>query len=146
MVGALAAPSIVTAASRKIRIGFISPLSGPRASFGTSDQWMVEAIRKQLHGGLTSGGANHEVEIIIKDNQSNMNRSISAGNELLLRDQVDVLLINDGDAAVALGEIARYSRRPNHEHDAALAGMDVPTRLEPGTGFSMDVPFLLGCR
>ncbi len=77
MAGAPATLSIVPAASRKIRIGFISTLSRPRASFGTSDQWMVEAIRKKLQGGLNSGGASHEVEIIIKDNQSNINRSIS---------------------------------------------------------------------
>ncbi|UWR46808.1 twin-arginine translocation signal domain-containing protein [Phaeobacter inhibens] len=57
--GALAMPPIATAASKKVRIGFISPLSGPRASFGTSDQWMVDSIRKQLEGGLNSGGSTH---------------------------------------------------------------------------------------
>jgi len=99
---------------------------------------MVETISKHLSGGLISGGASHEVEIIVKDNQSNMNRSISVGNELLLRDQVDMLLINDGDAAVALGEIAD------------IHGVPTMSTMQPWQAWMFprgsDLPFLLGCR
>ena len=143
-IGTLAAPSIVTAASKKLRIGFISPLSGPRASFGTSDQWMVETISKHLSGGLISGGASHEVEIIVKDNQSNMNRSISVGNELLLRDQVDMLLINDGDAAVALGEIADIHGVPTMSTMQPWQAWMFPRGSNPEQGFPWTFHFFWG--
>ncbi|MDC0658188.1 ABC transporter substrate-binding protein [Leisingera sp. SS27] len=142
--GALAMPSIATAASKKVRIGFISPLSGPRASFGTSDQWMVSTIRKQLEGGLNAGGSAHEVEIIVKDNQSNMNRSISAGNELILRDQVDMLLINDGDAAVALGEIADIHGIPTMSTMQPWQAWMFPRGSNPEQGFPWTFHFFWG--
>ncbi|UWS01880.1 ABC transporter substrate-binding protein [Phaeobacter inhibens] len=142
--GALAMPPIATAASKKVRIGFISPLSGPRASFGTSDQWMVDSIRKQLEGGLNSGGSTHEVEIIVKDNQSNMNRSISAGNELILRDQVDLLLINDGDAAVALGEIADIHGIPTMSTMQPWQAWMFPRGSNPEQGFPWSFHFFWG--
>ncbi|MFV1493235.1 ABC transporter substrate-binding protein [Phaeobacter sp. JH18-32] len=142
--GALAMPSIATAASKKVRIGFISPLSGPRASFGTSDQWMVDSIRKQLEGGLNAGGSTHEVEIIVKDNQSNMNRSISAGNELILRDQVDMLLINDGDAAVALGEIADIHGIPTMSTMQPWQAWMFPRGSNPEQGFPWTFHFFWG--
>lgn len=142
--GALAMPPIATAASKKVRIGFISPLSGPRASFGTSDQWMVDSIRKQLEGGLNSGGGTHEVEIIVKDNQSNMNRSISAGNELILRDQVDLLLINDGDAAVALGEIADLHGIPTMSTMQPWQAWMFPRGSNPEQGFPWSFHFFWG--
>ncbi len=142
--GALAMPSIATAASKKVRIGFISPLSGPRASFGTSDQWMVSTIRKQLEGGLNAGGSAHEVEIIVKDNQSNMNRSISVGNELILRDQVDMLLINDGDAAVALGEIADIHGIPTMSTMQPWQAWMFPRGSNPKQGFPWTFHFFWG--
>lgn len=142
--GALAMPPIATAASKKVRIGFISPLSGPRASFGTSDQWMVDSIRKQLEGGLNSGGSTHEVEVIVKDNQSNMNRSISAGNELILRDQVDLLLINDGDAAVALGEIADIHGIPTMSTMQPWQAWMFPRGSNPEQGFPWSFHFFWG--
>lgn len=105
-LGILSAPTIVRAASRDIRIGYITALSGPRAEFGESDPWMLEQVRKITKNGLTIGGHTYSVEFIVKDNQSNANRSVVVGNELIQREEVDLLLVQDTDASVATGEMS----------------------------------------
>lgn len=112
-VGMLSAPSIVRAASRDIRIGYISALSGPRAEFGASDPWMLEQVKKITEKGLTIGGHTYSVEFVVKDNQSNPNRSAVVGNELIQREGVDLLLVQDLDASVATGEMSDIAGVPS---------------------------------
>lgn len=112
-LGLLSAPSIVRAASRGIRIGYISALSGSRAEFGESDPWMLEQVKKITDEGLTIGGNTYSVEFIVKDNQSNPNRSAAVGNELIQREGVDLLLIQDLDASVATGEMSDIAGIPS---------------------------------
>lgn len=140
----LAMPSVVTAASRKIRIGYITALSGPRAPFGISDEWMLSTVRKHLERGLFVDGTNHEVEIIVKDNQSNFNRSISVGNELVLREDVDMLLIQDSDGAVAVGELADANGIPTMSTMNPWQAWFFPRGGDPETGFPWTYHFFWG--
>ena len=109
----LAAPSIVRAAGREIRIGYITALSGPRAEFGASDPWMLEQIQKITKDGLTIDGNTYSVEFLMRDNQSNINRSASVGQELIQREGVDLLLCQDLDASVATGEMSDIAGVPS---------------------------------
>ncbi|SDO34894.1 branched-chain amino acid transport system substrate-binding protein [Lutimaribacter pacificus] len=111
--GMLAAPSVVRAASREIRIGYITALSGPRAEFGASDPWMLEQVRRLTENGLTIGGNTYSVEFLMRDNQSNINRSASVGQELIQREGVDLLLVQDLDASVATGEMSDIAGVPS---------------------------------
>lgn len=111
--GMLAAPSIVRAASRNIRIGYITALSGPRAEFGASDPWMLKQIEGITKKGLTIGGHTYSVEFLMRDNQSNVNRSASVGQELIQREAVDLLLVQDLDASVATGEMSDIAHVPS---------------------------------
>lgn len=111
--GTLAMPNIIRAQSREIKIGYITALSGPRADFGVSDEWTVSQMKALLKDGLKLEGGNYSVEIVVKDNQSNVNRSASVGQELILRENVDLMLIQDGDAAIATGELADLNELPS---------------------------------
>lgn len=111
--GVLAAPSIVRAARREIRIGYITALSGPRAEFGVSDPWMLEQVKKITDQGLTIGGNTYSVEFLVRDNQSNLNRSAAVGNELIQREGVDLLLVQDLDASMATGEMSDIAGIPS---------------------------------
>ena len=104
-LGSLALNRPVQAQSRKFKIGYITALSGVRANFGEADLWTVERVRAALKRDLALAGGKLDIEIIVKDNQSDLNRSAAVGNELLLRDKVDLMLIQDADAAVALGAL-----------------------------------------
>ncbi len=109
----LAAPSIVRAQARDIRIGYITALTGARAEFGESDPWMLEQVKQITDQGLTIGGNTYSVEFIVKDNQSNPNRSAAVGNELIQREGVDLMLVQDLDASVATGEMSDIAGIPS---------------------------------
>lgn len=111
--GLLAAPSIARAAAMELRIGYITALSGPRAEFGASDPWMLEQIQKITKDGLSIGGNTYSVEFLMRDNQSNVNRSASVGQELIQREGVDLLLVQDLDASVATGEMSDLAGIPS---------------------------------
>ncbi len=95
--GLVAAPAILRAgvaraADDVIRVGMVSPQTGPLAGFGEADGFILDGVRKALAGGLQSGGKTWKVEIIVKDSQSNPNRAAEVASELILRDKVDLIL------------------------------------------------------
>lgn len=98
--------------SRVLKIGYITALSGVRANFGEADLWTLERIRARLKNGLEIHGTKYDVEIVVKDNQSDQNRSSAVSNDLLLRDKVDLLLIQDGDAVFPAGPLCDVNGIP----------------------------------
>ena len=94
-VATLGFPYINTAfaqAGRKIKIGYVSPESGPLAPFGEADKYVIGAIRELMKAGIAIGGKNYPVEIIVKDSQSNPNRAGEVAADLILKDKVDIIL------------------------------------------------------
>jgi branched-chain amino acid transport system substrate-binding protein len=59
-LGALAAPALVNiparAQSNIIKIGHVSPRTGPLAGFGEADGFILEQVRTLLAKGLEAGG------------------------------------------------------------------------------------------
>src|SRR5712675_3583288 len=101
-LGALAAPAILTvipvnAQSRVIKIGHVSPRTGPIAPFGEADPYILEQIQKLFEKGLVNGGRTYPVQIISKDSQSSTSRASEVAAELILRDKVD-LIVSDATA------------------------------------------------
>lgn len=88
----LAMSRAASAADPVLKVGFISPLTGPLAGFGESDPYVLGLVRKALAGGLTVGGKKYAVEIIAKDTQSDPVRSGQLAKELINRDKVDLML------------------------------------------------------
>lgn len=79
----LAAPSIAQGA--KIRLGYVSPQSGPLAAFSDADQFIIDGFLQ------SEAGANFEV--IVKDSQSNPNRAAEVAKELIIDDEIDMMLV-----------------------------------------------------
>jgi branched-chain amino acid transport system substrate-binding protein len=98
-------PRFAIAQQRSLKIGYVTALSGPRAPFGVADQWHLAKMRDLLKDGLEIGDKRYPVEIVMKDNQSDANRSIQVVNDLVLRDKVDLMLVQDGDAATPAGQL-----------------------------------------
>lgn len=80
-------------AERTIKLGYVSPQTGPLAPFGEADQFVLAQARDIFKGGLKIGGKSHPVEIIVKDSQSNPNRAAEVAAELILSDEVDIMLV-----------------------------------------------------
>ena len=53
--------------ARAIKIGYVSPQTGPLAPFGEADKFVIEGVRQAMKDGITVAGKKHAVEIIVKD-------------------------------------------------------------------------------
>jgi branched-chain amino acid transport system substrate-binding protein len=94
---AVAAPALLGANSasaqgRVIKIGHVSPRTGPLAGFGEADNFIIDQVRGILKDGLQSGGRTYQVQIISKDSQSTGTRAAEVTNDLILSDKVDLLV------------------------------------------------------
>jgi len=79
---------------RTIKVGFVSPLTGPLATFGQLDQFIVEQWKEAVKGGVKCGdGQTHPIEIIVKDSQSDSNRAATVAGDLITNDGVDVMMV-----------------------------------------------------
>lgn len=80
------------AATDKLRVGYISPKTGPFAPFTEADDFIIEQVRKSLAGGLAVGGKTYDVEILARDDQSSPDRQSNLAAELINKDNVDLML------------------------------------------------------
>jgi branched-chain amino acid transport system substrate-binding protein len=75
--------------SRAVKIGYVSPQTGPLAGFGEADAFIIkgmsEAISKKLGG--------RPVEILVKDSQSDPNRAAALAGDLILQDAIDLMVV-----------------------------------------------------
>lgn len=92
VAGLSAFPMIGRAQSNTLRIGVVSPRSGPLALFGEGDGWVMDQVRKQVAGGIEVGGKRWNLEFIAKDTQSNPVRAAAVARELINADKVDFVL------------------------------------------------------
>jgi branched-chain amino acid transport system substrate-binding protein len=82
------------ATGRTIKVGFVSPLTGPLAAFGEADTFCLDQWKASVKDGLKCGdGQVHPVEIIMKDSQSDSNRAATVAGDLITNDGVDVMMV-----------------------------------------------------
>ena len=96
-LGAVAAPAVLRvlpaeAQSAVIKIGHVSPKTGPLAGFGEADAFILEQVRKILGKGLVNNGKTYKVDIISKDSQSSASRASDVAADLILGDKVNLIV------------------------------------------------------
>ncbi|MCB1777155.1 MAG: ABC transporter substrate-binding protein, partial [Candidatus Competibacteraceae bacterium] len=84
-LSALGKPAL--AANEPIKIGFVSPRSGPLAPFSDSDDHVIGSFLK------SQAAKDLNIEVIIKDGQSNANRGSEVTRELIVEDEVSLVLV-----------------------------------------------------
>jgi len=89
---AAASASPLVWAADKVKIGYVSPQTGPLAPFGEADKWVIDQMKIAFKDGIVIGGKKHEVQIILKDSQSNPNRAGEVASDLILKDKVALVL------------------------------------------------------
>lgn len=83
--GGLSMPAI--AQGKKIRIGYVSPQTGPLAGFAEADAFTIAMFNKYVaEQGM-------DVEVIVKDSQSNPNRAADVAQELIIDDGINLMLV-----------------------------------------------------
>lgn len=90
---ALMLPTLARAQTEgSLKVGFISPRTGPLGSFGEGDGYILDLARKSLAGGLTVGGKKYAVEILDRDTQSDPARASQLAKTLINSDKIDLML------------------------------------------------------
>jgi len=80
-------------AAKPLKLGYVSPHTGPLAAFGEPDDFIIKGFLDTVKGGLKLGGKNVEVEVVVKDSQSNPNRAAEVAKELIVGDEVAMMLV-----------------------------------------------------
>jgi branched-chain amino acid transport system substrate-binding protein len=75
-----------------IRVGFISPQSGPIGIFGEGDPWVLDLVRKTVAEGIEAGGKRYGVEFISRDTQSDPVRAAQVARDLIVGEGIDLML------------------------------------------------------
>ena len=81
----LAMPAIAQGA--KIKIGYVSPQSGPLAAFAEADNFIIDGFKK------VAASKGLDIEVIVKDSQSNPNRAAEVAKELIVDDEINLMLV-----------------------------------------------------
>ena len=85
---AMTTPGLCTPAlarGARIKLGYVSPQSGPLAAFAESDAYNI-ATFLATHAG-------QEFEVITRDSQSNPDRAAAVTRELIARDEVNLIVV-----------------------------------------------------
>ena len=86
-------PMPALAQAKTIKIGYVSPQTGPLAPFGESDNFNVNNFRKAMQGGLKIGSKTYPIQVTVKDSQSNPNRAAAVAKELIVDTKVDLMMV-----------------------------------------------------
>lgn len=79
-------------AADTLKVGFISPRTGPLAGFGETDGYVLELVRKALANGIELGGKTYQVEILDQDTQSDPSRAGQLAKDLINNQGIDMML------------------------------------------------------
>ena len=79
-------------ADNVLRVGFISPRTGPLGGFGQTDGYVLDVARAALKKGLKIGDKTYEVKILDSDTQSDPSRAGQLAKSLINGEGVDLML------------------------------------------------------
>lgn len=100
-------------AAEVVKIGFVSPQTGPLAPFGEADKWVIEQMQAAFKNGIAIAGKKHSVQIILKDSQSNPNRAGEVASDLILKDKVALILTaGTPETANPVSDVAELNEVP----------------------------------
>jgi branched-chain amino acid transport system substrate-binding protein len=78
-----------------IRIGYVSPETGPLAPYGEADRFVVDVLGEYFAANpVDVGGRPHRVEILRRDSQSDANRAGDVAAGLALDDGIHLMLVS----------------------------------------------------
>jgi branched-chain amino acid transport system substrate-binding protein len=80
-------------AADTLKVGFISPRTGPLAGFGETDGYVLDLARKALEKGIEIGGKTYAVEILDQDTQSDPSRAGQLAKDLINNQAIDMMLV-----------------------------------------------------
>lgn len=146
----LAAPAVLrsgamAATKSAIKVGHVSPRTGPLAGFAEADDYVLGGIRKVFEGGVDSAGRKVKIEIVSKDSQSNPNRAAEVAAELILKDEVDIIVAaSTPDTVNPVSDQAEVNGTPCITTDCPWQPYFFGRNGDPAKGFQSTYHFFWG--
>ncbi|MDQ6433286.1 ABC transporter substrate-binding protein [Mesorhizobium sp. LHD-90] len=85
VAGGLPMPAI--AQNKAVKLGYVSPQTGPLAAFAEADAFVLDGLKSVTQSlGL-------DVQVIVKDSQSNPNRAAEVAKQLIVDDEINIMLV-----------------------------------------------------
>ena len=146
---ALAAPAITPrrawAQGNEIRLGWVSPTTGPIAAFGSADDYILAGVEAAIGDGIDINGTTHPVRIIRKDSQSNPNRAAEVASELILDDEVHLMLSSStADTVLPVTDQCELNEVPSLSTDTPWDAFFFARGGNPAVGFDWTYHFFWG--
>ena len=133
------------AADPVIRIGHVSPRTGPLAGFAEADDHVLAEIAQLFEAGIENNGKKYRAEIISKDSQSNPNRAAEVAADLILRDEVDIIVAaSTPDTVNPVADQAEINEVPCITTDCPWQPYFFGRQGVPGEGFESTYHFFWG--
>ena len=128
-----------------VKVGHVSPQTGPLAGFGEADPYILGEIEKVFAGGIDNNGRLVKIEIIAKDSQSNPNRAAEVAAELILKDEVDIITAaSTPDTTNPVADQAEVNEVPCVTTDCPWQPYFFGRNGDPATGFDWTYHFFWG--
>jgi branched-chain amino acid transport system substrate-binding protein len=142
---AFAAPALLRArsgfAADPIRIGLVTPATGPLAFFAQPDAFVMEDFKKTFAEGI--GG--RPIDLIVKDSQSSASRAAEVASELILRDEVSLILSAGGpDTVIPVADQAEINGTPSLSTACPWQSFIMGRGSSPEKGFQSTFLFAFG--
>ena len=146
---ALAAPVIAPrrawAASNEIRVGFVSPVTGPISGFGAGDDYVFQTLQPIFDQGVDINGTHYDIRLIRKDSQSNPNRATEVASELILDDEVHLMLSSStADTVLPVTDQCELNEVPSLSADTPWDAFFFGRGGDPAKGFDWTYHFFWG--
>jgi len=146
--GAIATPWMFQssrAAPKTIKIGQITPETGPIAPFGEPSKWVADEVSQFLGDGIMVAGEKHKVEILNRDSQSNPNRASEVAVQLINNDKVDIMIASStGDTTNPVADQCELAGMPCITSDDPWQSWFFGRKGDPKKGFQWTYHFFWG--
>jgi len=146
----LAAPAILRATrayaqEKVLKVGHVSPRTGPLAGFAEADDYILKAVSEKFAEGIDNNGTRWKIEIIAKDSQSNPNRAAEVASDLILSDEVDIITAaSTPDTVNPVADQAEVNEIPCITTDCPWQPYFFGRNGDPAVGFQSTYHFFWG--
>ena len=131
-------------AGRRIKLGYVAPITGPLAGFGEPCRYVVDQM-KGAFKSIAIGGRTYPIDILLKDSQSNPNRAGEVAVELILKDKVDLMLVSSTpDTTNPVADQCEVNEMPLISTDCPWQPWFFGRGGKPETGFKWAYHFFWG--
>src|SRR3954469_5548455 len=145
----LAAPALMLKTahgqSKVVKIGFVSPATGPIAAFGEADKFVMDGVKRAIGKGITVAGQIYPVEIVYKDSQSNPNRAAEVAQQLINNDKCNIIIASStSDTVNPVADACELNGVPCVPCDDPWQAYFFERKGDPKKGFDWTYHFFWG--